>query len=33
MDQITYESDPIEGNVLTLIKRIRSEKDVSQQEQ
>ena len=33
MDQITYESDPIEGNVLTLIKRICSEKDVSQQEQ
>ena len=33
MDQITYESDPIEGNVSMLIKRIRSEKDVSQQEQ
>ena len=33
IDHITYESDPIEGNVLTLIKRISSEKDVSQKEQ
>lgn len=29
MDQITYESDPTEGNVLTLIKRISPEKDIS----
>ena len=33
MDQITYESDPTAGNVLTLMKRISPEKDVSEQEQ